>query len=747
MAALNTRAAKSEPPLPELLKLFSRQAHKLGLTPTRIAAMRAENPTLSADQAPLGVAGSSANESASPFQFNIDHEELMSTLMQSQSCATPQEALALICERAMGQWTAAECLVELDRFMSSENVVQLGVTELLTPVFTSRATLEMEASITQCVRDGASDSRHRLDPALISKRFDALETELRAKLGVTVSLDEQRAAALHVACQTGTHAFIEGWAGTGKTTLLRATAEAYREAGFDVIGCCQSASAAQNLSRETGLRSRTIASLLLAVESGRAKLSDRTILFLDEAGMVGSREFGLVQDAACAAGAKLVAVGDSKQLQPIEAGGIFRALAREHGAAEISSIRRQRTDFEPLFDWLKSRSRKSSPDTAKSMAAAQRIDALRSLPDDAKMRAAEAICSEDQKLHRGFLRWRARFDHEWLRSSVESFAVGAALSALHMLDAHERLRFSEGSVATIGAVVGAWGADKTPLASKTMIAATRAEVFDLNARARDLLVAQGEVRDEAGIEIEIKHRDETTEVKRFAPGDRIVFTQNDHGIGVANGLTGTVREIKSSASGPALIVDLDASNERGETVVRAPTTFARFDHAYCLTNHKSQGRTLDSAYVLINPSMADREWTYVAASRSRFATTFFVDAEPLAVIDPESHLAQADSPLPREKMIEALAARMSRSRAKGTTLDYTRPAHRDRPARPIGPPPAASSAAEVRQERSKLRAREGEQTDSRAPHRVLAPGARSVIRRLLGLAPDKKNEKGKTQSR
>src|SRR5207244_3323705 len=157
-----------------------------------------------------------------------------------------------------------------------------------------------------------------------------------ARLSVRVSLDQQRRAATHVACETGRHAFVEGWAGTGKTTMLKAVGHAFCQAGLEVFGCCQSAAAAQNLARETGLPSRTIASLLLSLREGRAKLTAKTVLVLDEAGMVGSADFALLQDEALKAGAKLVAVGDPKQLQPIGAGGIFASLMREHGKAEIS---------------------------------------------------------------------------------------------------------------------------------------------------------------------------------------------------------------------------------------------------------------------------------------------------------------------------------------------------------------------------------------------------------------------------
>jgi len=643
IASLNTRSAKAEPSLPELLGNFQKMASDLGITPESVAAMRG-GPALDAAAEP----------------FAVDHGEILEQLMEKQSCATAQEALALICQKAMGRWDATECLADLDRFMASENVVALGQTEHLTRIFTSRATKDLEASISAAVAAGAASRVHRVDRSLVDREFDRLELDLRAKLGVPVCLGQQRAAALHVASETGTHAFVEGWAGTGKTTMLKAMSDAYKAAGFEVVGCCQSAAASQNLARETGIPSRTIASLLLSLQSGRAKLKPKSILVLDEAGMVGSREFGLLQDEATKAGAKLVCVGDPKQLQPIDAGGIFRALMERHGKAEISNIQRQRTDYEPLLAWLQGRGSLAKP----------KSDALRKAPEDVRLPALEALCAADDKLRRAFGKWRARFDFEWMREAVESFAVGEARDALAMLDARGRLKLISGHSATFAELISDWSADKTPLAQKTIVAATRAEVTELNSRARANLIEKGLVDDALGLDVEIVHRDDTTDIRRFAPGDRLVFTMNDKPLGVSNGVAGAIVGIEARGSGHVLVVELDDANERGERVARVPTSFGRFDHAYCLTNHKSQGRTFDAAYVLANPSMADREWTYVAASRSRFATTLYSNLGVLGAADLESHADGPAKPTTREAAIDALAGRMRRSRSKGTSLDF-----------------------------------------------------------------------------
>lgn len=645
-AAGSTRAAKAEPPLPQMLAGFKARAAELGITPESVSVMRSRAPELAREP------------------FAIDREELLAELTSTQSCATSQEALALICRKAMGRWSAEQCSSELASFMEHAEVVRLGRSELLEEVFTSKATLELEREISDRVEAGKRDLSHRVPTSAVDREFDALERELRAKLGVEVSLAQQRAAAAHLVSETGNCAFVEGWAGAGKTTMLSAAARAWKSAGFEVAGCCQSAAAAQNLARESCIPSRTVASLLLAVREGRSKLAPNVVLVLDECGMVGSREFGLLQEAALSAGAKLCCVGDPKQLQPIEAGGICAALAREHGKAEISNIQRQRTDFEPLLAWLTARAKPGAVlDKAKAAA-------LRALPEDSQIPALEALGAQDAKLGRAFARWRSRYDFQWMRDAVRLFAQGEARPALNMLDAKGRLKLAPTRDAAFDELISAWAADKTPVERKLIVAATRSEVAELNARARAALVETGAIDDARGVDVEIRRRDGSTDARRFAPGDRIVFTMNDRELGVANGVSGTVADIGRSGSDAELLVELDDANPRGHRAIRVPASFAMFDNALCSTAHRAQGRTLDSAHVLANPSMSDREWTYVAASRSRFATTIYVDASALGLVDAEAHRDGDDAPKGREAAIDALASRMRRSRAKGTTLDF-----------------------------------------------------------------------------
>ena len=98
--------------------------------------------------------------------------------------------------------------------------------------------------------------------------------------------------------------------------------------------------------------------------------------------------------------------------------------------------------------------------------------------------------------------------------------------------------------------------------------------------------------------------------RAFAPGDRLVFGRNDKDLGVKNGVLGTVE----AASDGELRVSLDGDTDR--RVSFDPRAYQRFDHGYAVTIHKSQGATVDAAFVLASRSM-DKHLAYVAMTRHR----------------------------------------------------------------------------------------------------------------------------------
>jgi Ti-type conjugative transfer relaxase TraA len=156
--------------------------------------------------------------------------------------------------------------------------------------------------------------------------------------------DEQRSAIEHAAGPARIAAVV-GRAGAGKTTMMKSAREAWELAGYRVVGAALAGKAAEGLEKEAGIQSRTLASWELRWSRGRDELDARTVFVMDEAGMVASRQMAGFVEAMVKSGAKLVLVGDPEQLQPIEAGAAFRAIADRIGYAELETIYRQREDW------------------------------------------------------------------------------------------------------------------------------------------------------------------------------------------------------------------------------------------------------------------------------------------------------------------------------------------------------------------------------------------------------------------
>ena len=101
--------------------------------------------------------------------------------------------------------------------------------------------------------------------------------------------------------------------------------------------------------------------------------------------------------------------------------------------------------------------------------------------------------------------------------------------------------------------------------------------------------------------------------RAFAAGDRIVFTRNDRDLGVKNGSFGVVEEVGNDQL--RVRIDTDGS-KKARLITIMPDSYAAFDHGYACTIHKSQGATVDNAYVLGSNTM-DHHLSYVARTRHR----------------------------------------------------------------------------------------------------------------------------------
>ena len=112
--------------------------------------------------------------------------------------------------------------------------------------------------------------------------------------------------------------------------MLGVAHDAWRSAGYEVHGAALSGIAAENLENGSGIASRTLPGLERQWGQERELLTDRSVLVLDEAGMVGTRQMKRVIREVEECGAKVVLVGDPEQ----------------HGSIEIMELRRQGEEWQ-----------------------------------------------------------------------------------------------------------------------------------------------------------------------------------------------------------------------------------------------------------------------------------------------------------------------------------------------------------------------------------------------------------------
>lgn len=172
------------------------------------------------------------------------------------------------------------------------------------------------------------------------------DKSLKEALQQKPNLDpEQRDAVKRITQETGATQIVTGFAGTGKSYMLEAAKDAFERDGYKVYGAAPSGVAAQGLEEGTGIKSNTIHKTLSDLESGSLILDKKSVLVVDEAGMVSTKLMSRLVEETNEKGAKLILTGDERQIQSVQAGGALYTLKEEIGFSELTEIRRQRDDW------------------------------------------------------------------------------------------------------------------------------------------------------------------------------------------------------------------------------------------------------------------------------------------------------------------------------------------------------------------------------------------------------------------
>ena len=140
-------------------------------------------------------------------------------------------------------------------------------------------------------------------------------------------------------------AVLVGPAGTGKGVVIDAAARAEQHAGRETIGVAVSGSTAERLGADSPAlvgQTLTLDALVARANTGAIHVGSDTTVILDEAGMVDHKRLDALTELMERSGAKLIAIGDGKQLPSIGPGGMFDRLANHAPTAQLTDIHRTR---------------------------------------------------------------------------------------------------------------------------------------------------------------------------------------------------------------------------------------------------------------------------------------------------------------------------------------------------------------------------------------------------------------------
>ncbi|MEN9402037.1 MAG: hypothetical protein RL091_740 [Verrucomicrobiota bacterium] len=404
---------------------------------------------------------------------------------------------------------------------------------------------------------------------------------------------------------------LQGDAGTGKTTCLRAIVAGIERAGGGIFGCAPSTGAADVLRRELTPHADTLQQLLVNAPL-QAALRGRTVI-VDEAGLVSVRQMRDLCRLAAAHDYRLLLVGDTKQHSSVEAGDALRCLQRyaRVPVARLTEIRRQQ---DPAYR-----------DAVRSLARGDLLGAFRRFT---RLGAVHEIAD------RGALFRSAAEDYlRTLRSGQSCLAISPVWSDIQAFNAEVRaqlkrtglLHAEEHSLPVVESWQWTWSQTRR-LSSyrpgdvltfyRNVGGFTHDEHATVVRKEPGWLVLRGAAGREVTFDPRRTGGFDVGKARELpvAIGDRLLLRANLKAAGLKNG---DLVELAGFAPNGGLRL------KGGGTL---PADFRHFTHGYSTTSHAAQGKTVDRGLLLLTEagfSAANLKQAYVSNSRFRTSQAIY----------------------------------------------------------------------------------------------------------------------------
>ena len=531
-----------------------------------------------------------------------------------------------LCTQALahspGLHTHADYAAALDGLKRDGHLVD-AVRRGLSPCLVTGRALRAEREIVRRMRAAREAGTPLVDAARVEAAL--------AKSGLT---EGQRDAVRTVLLGETRIAGVQGYAGTGKTSMLRTVGQLAGDRR--VIALAPSAAAVRALRRESGLPARTLQGFLsryrdvadgTASPEGLARLRETlsgSVLVLDEASMAGTVQVrSLMRIADRVGAARLVFVGDTRQLRAIEAGQPFRQL-QEAGmpTAVMDDVLRQRTPHlrEAVAHAIGGRPGEALGSLAGDVHEVAAVDLGRTagrlwLKLDETARAGTAVLAPTHGIRAEInATVRAGLAEEGALSGPEMEIRRLVPRGMTRPQTGDIRNWIEGDAAVFHHDV--WGGK-----------ARAGEVFTVNAiegERAELVHEDGRVLkvNPGGKGLRYQLEIHETAAIRIRAGDAIRWTRNDNRRDLVNGERARVISVGPKA------VRFRTADGRGLRLSRDDPQLRHLDHAYSATVHGAQGTTTDRVIAVLDSghgSLADQATFYVEVSRARDEAVILTD--------------------------------------------------------------------------------------------------------------------------
>ncbi len=317
---------------------------------------------------------------------NIDlAKELLAAVTSERSMITEAELRAKAYELSAGVCRPAEA----DRLVN--DLTREGeLLQLEDGTWTTRQHRELEQETIEIAQRRGSEIAAPVSERSLKRARREMERQLKAPLS------EEQLDAVRTVTGPGGMSLLVGRAGTGKGVVISAAARAWQLDGYEVIGTAIAGSRAQQLKDEAKLdRAYTADGLIKGIEQGRIEIGPRTIVVMDEAAMADTVRENRLAKLTDRAGSKYLGAGDSAQLSPIGAGGVYKELEGTIPTAELTEVHRARHEWERKA-WEQIREGEPGP----ALAAYKSHDRLHI--HDTRAEAAEAMVDNWDRVRKDF---------------------------------------------------------------------------------------------------------------------------------------------------------------------------------------------------------------------------------------------------------------------------------------------------------------------------------------------------------